>query len=771
VAVGRCAQDEGAPPLWPWRSALSTLDADVDEEPWLDADADVPSSERAFLTWQRLAERVQAASAATGLLLVFEDLHWADTASLQALRHVLDRATTGRLLVVLTRRPFPPPSGDLAALVETFARRGGIRVDLAGLSEAAAAELVGEVLGAPMPSHTVADWVDRTGGNPFYLQELARSGGESLPPSLREVIQGRVRRLPPETQRLLPLAAALGRRFSVELLAAVASRDPDEVDDDLEPARTAGLLVDAPADSAEEHIAFSHALARDAVEQSVSPGRFARLHATVAHSLESDPASRQLIRPERRIPELARHWLAAGATHSDKAWRAAAEAAAQARALFAYEEATALLSAAVDVQQRDPSGQDLDRYRLQRARIDDALRAAHWPLTVESAGDAIAVARRLDRPDLVAAPAAALTGYSVWLPHDWREVPVDIIDDLRWTLTRLDATEVSARCQVMLTLAVELYYDPDAQAERAALVDEGVALARRSDDPGLLAWALHAGWIASWSPDRQRQRHAFSSEAVVAAETAGDPDALAVMLVTHAADALEAGDIEGWRRFASAADELAQRRRLPYVRFALTFVRLALATMDDDDAEIERQAADLQRQGAQVVLPAARLHPYARVLMRGVWRPEELDAAAESIVAAGGDWDVSWSVPVFVLARTGRFEALRSYLTAHPCPRYVPNWTTLLNLCGLAEAAAVLGDLHLAERAASELRPYRGLVALSGISVVMGPVDGYLSLAEAVLGNRAAASALADDAQRLAATGGMPRYGHWLRGHRDRLGF
>ena len=63
----------------------------------------------------------------------------------------------------------------------------------------------------------------------------------------------------------------------------------------------------------------------------------------------------------------------------------------------------------------------------------------------------------------------------------------------------------------------------------------------------------------------------------------------------------------------------------------------------------------------------------------------------------------------------------------------------------MAEAAGVLDDLHLAERAVRELRPYRGLVALSGISVVTGPVDGYLAVGE--------------------------RYGHWLRGHRARLGF
>ena len=109
--------------------------------------------------------------------------------------------------------------------------------------------------------------------------------------------------------------------------------------------------------------------------------------------------------------------------------------------------------------------------------------------------------------------------------------------------------------------------------------------------------------------------------------------------------------------------------------------------------------------------------------MRGVWRPEELATAAESIVTTGGDWDVSWSSPVFILARTGRLEALRSYLTDHPYRDDTANWSTMLNLCAMAEAAGVLDDPRLADRAARALRPYQGGVALSGISVVMGPVD------------------------------------------------
>ena len=426
---------------------------------------------------------------------------------------------------------------------------------------------------------------------------------------------------------------------------------------------------------------------------------------------------------------------------------------------------------AVEAHQRDPDAREIERYQLQLDRIADALRAAHWPFTVEAAFDAIAVARRLDRPELVAAPAAALTAHSVWMPHDWLEVHVDPIDDLRWAMARIDDADTLLRCRLMLALAVELYYDTSAVAEKEALVAEGVAAARRLGDPAVLAWALHAGWIASWDLDHVALRATLSGDGLRAAESAGDPDVLAVLLITRAADLLECGDFEGWRRLGGAAEELARRRRLPYVLFALTWMRVAVAAMADDPDALETQAVELATQASQVVLPAGRLHAYAVVMLRGAWEPALLQPIADQLSDAGDEWDVAWYGVVIVLARTGRLDALRSYLRRHPLRREPRTWTTLLSLCALAEAASVLGDPALAEQAAAGLRPHRGLVVLVGISAVMGPSDGYLALAEATLGDRASAAALADEAERLAARGPLPRYIRWLRAERERLGF
>ena len=95
-------------------------------------------------------------------------------------------------------------------------------------------------------------------------------------------------------------------------------------------------------------MAFTHALTRDAVATTTSPSRLARLHARVAHALADDAVVAGLVGPEERVAELARHWLAAGPTHVSRAWRAAADAAEQARRTFSWVEAEQLVAAAID---------------------------------------------------------------------------------------------------------------------------------------------------------------------------------------------------------------------------------------------------------------------------------------------------------------------------------------------------------------------------------------------------------------------------------------
>ena len=146
------------------------------------------------------------------------------------------------------------------------------------------------------------------------------------------------------------MSAALGREHSPLLLAHVGGWGPDEVTDRLEPAHEVGIVHQRD----DGRLVFEHALTRDAVVAAVSPGRLARVHARIAHALDSLP--RGSLAPAERAFDLAHHWLAAGPVHAPQAWRAAAAAAAEARRDFANVEAADLYRAALDAHALDPAG-------------------------------------------------------------------------------------------------------------------------------------------------------------------------------------------------------------------------------------------------------------------------------------------------------------------------------------------------------------------------------------------------------------------------------
>ena len=262
-----------------------------------------------------------------------------------------------RLALLATRRPLPEPTGALADVGEELARRHVVRLDLGGLSEAEAGSLVTEVTGSAPDPDVVAEWHARSEGNPFFLIELARLGSDpaqagAVPATVRDVVARRFETLPEQTRSLLLLAAVLGRQCSLDVLAAAAEEPVDDVDDLLAPAREAGLVHEPEAGT----VAFTHALTRDAVAATTTASRIARLHARVAHGLADGGAIARLVGPEERVAELARHWLAAGPSYAERAWRAAVDAAAQARRTFSWVEAEQLVAAAIEAHRRDPAG-------------------------------------------------------------------------------------------------------------------------------------------------------------------------------------------------------------------------------------------------------------------------------------------------------------------------------------------------------------------------------------------------------------------------------
>ena len=324
----------------------------------------------------------------------------------------------------------------------------------------------------------------------------------------------------------------------------------------------------------------------------------------------------------------------------------------------------------------------------------------------------------------------------------------------------------------MLALASELYYDPSASAEIEALVDEGVRMARRIGDPALLWGTTRAGSLALWTPAYAEQRLALAEEGLRATEELGDETALAIAETCLAGALIELGDLDGYLAHAPRAEAIARRRRLTYVQIAIGWVELNLAALREDTAALWRRAEELSSLRSWVDSPSADFEQVVVALNARAWTDDIGDHVGPLLTAmeAAPEEDLGREALFLVLARAGRVEDLRR-LAVRPIRHDRPDWGTPMTGACIAEAAAALGDAKEAQRARDLLAPCSGRMVVAGISMVLGPVDGYLALAEAVTGDLASATAHADHAREQAEGWGFPAYLTWLRRQRDRHGF
>jgi DNA-binding SARP family transcriptional activator len=775
TAVGRCSQDDGAPPLWPWYALLDGLGV---ERPAAlartDDGSDEVGPERAFAVQDALARAVRERAAGTAVLVVVEDLHWADTRTLRALTHLVSTLAPGdRVAVVATRRTRPHPAGALADLGAALARHGARTVELTGLTQDDAQALVSSVTGDGADPARVAEWLTRTGGNPFFLVELARLATTTagwrgdVPGSVQSVVTRRLEDLPDATREVLVVSAALGREHSPLLLAHVGGWGPDEVSDRLEPAHEVGIVHQRD----DGRLVFEHALTRDAVVAAVSPGRLARVHARIAHALDSLP--RGSLAPAERAFDLAHHWLAAGPVHAPQAWRAAAAAAAEARRDFANVEAADLYRAALDAHALDPAGTRDERYDLLLSFAEAAAWAAKWRPVVEAVAEAVALASAEDDPERVARAAAALTRYSVWTPQEYGEVDEDVIDDVRSALRGLDHHDSPVRCVLMLALAVQLYYRHGSEPEVLALVDEGTAAARRIGDPALRSWAARTGWIGLWRSAHLERRHELALEELAASRESGNEAAEALAHTALAGTGLEQGDRETWEAESAAADDIARRRRLTYVEYALHFVRLSLTLLADDTDAADEHAEAMRTMREGMATPAMEWNEFGVLYATASWRPGAAEPVARGMLEyfrANPD-DFGRTPLLHVLALAGMEDELRAELARAPLTPMRDDWLVSSEASVRALVAAYVGDEPMARRSLEVLRPLSGRMAVSGISLVIGPVDGYLAIALATLGDTEQAAGFAEQAEALARRWGMSAYLRALDEWRERFRF
>jgi DNA-binding CsgD family transcriptional regulator/tetratricopeptide (TPR) repeat protein len=245
------------------------------------------------------------------ILLVVEDLHWADRSTRELLAFLVRNLRRERLVLVATYRDDEPGQQRLRAYLAELDRGPVERLELPRLDRAQTTAQLAGILGAA-PDTDLADSVfARSQGNPFFTEELlavVRAGSDELPATPRDLLRGRVDALAEPARRVLAVVAVAGRQVPHRLLAAVAGLDDEALTEGLRAAVAAQLLVRTAGGDGYD---VRHALLREVVDADLLPGESARLHARLAQALTDHPGLADGS-PAVAAAELAAHWDGAG---------------------------------------------------------------------------------------------------------------------------------------------------------------------------------------------------------------------------------------------------------------------------------------------------------------------------------------------------------------------------------------------------------------------------------------------------------------------------
>ncbi|TNC20668.1 ATP-binding protein [Amycolatopsis alkalitolerans] len=571
-------------------------------------------------------------------------------------------------------------SPPLAEFLGRAARAEPVRVYLGGLEPSAVAELVRTIAGRDVDEETTDVITRRSGGNPFFVRELARLVGTDLsavPPGVRDVVRYRMARLPEPVQAMLRRAAAIGAEIDLEVLGAVTG---DDVLEAVETAARQGFLIER----APRRFHFAHALVRDTVYDDLSRSRRARWHGEIAEVIGR-------LRPDD-AESLAHHYFLA---ESPAAGRYARVAAERAEERFAPHEAARwwrqALSAHGEVDAR--TRLELTMGLVRALAVTGGLEQAR-----HRRAEAIALADSLGDPALTARVIGAFEVPALWTEHDDPALAARIVSVAERILPTASGAD---RVRLLATVALETRGGGGDRARKAAL--EAESIARELGDPRLLALALNARFMQSFeraglAPERAR----IGAELV---ELAGRHslvtfEVLGHLILLQACSAL--ADFPAADRHAAEADRLGERYQLPLVGvFTQWYRALRASVRGPAEAAYRAAAARLAGTGMSGLDGVLELALLCERILRGERVPdEELEGYAHS------PRDLLFEVrtclhATVAIRRSDRVAMERCYAELLPAEGELAGaGSGLLTLRPVAyylgELAAALGDPHAA---------------------------------------------------------------------------
>lgn len=781
---GSCWDGDGAPAYWPWmqvvrayaheRTPADLLAVMGDAAPLIarivpelaarflalpDA-PDEPDAERArFRLFDGVGAFLRNAASETPLLVVIDDVHWADHASLLLLRFLSRALRDSAVLVLGTYRDVEVDAGHPLALV--LAEHGTERIALTGLAQSDVARLIAQTTGADVGDGLAGAVHDRTVGNPFFVKEIARlldaqgrladTGAAvrwSLPEGVRDVIGRRLARVSESCVSVLSAASVLGAEFRVDVLERVVGIERGTLLESIDEALAARLLNE-PADAIGRY-AFAHALVRDVLYDGLGATKRASLHRVAGETLES------LFSPsiDAHAAEIAYHFVRAlPGGDAAKAASYSARAGANALSLYAYDDAVAHFRRALEVLALQP-GDPRQRIRVQLHLADALTRAGDLPSARSTYLEAATLAR--DANDVEALSHAALglgTGLGGFEVRMFDDAQIGLLKE---ALHRLPAEDSALRAWLSSRLSVAQSFVEPVEA-RARLARDAVEMARRVGDPTALAYSLSALCDALSGPADVEERLDAAAEIVRLAEeirssACGVPSCTTCLcdpemsllgrrflLVGH----LERGDLAAVDHDVDAYARIAEHLRQPLYQWYVPLWRgmraLLAARFDEAEAfglEADRIGTSAHSKNATMLVLTQRV---------------AMARARDDRGALAGAWDAAMeAVPELMSTELGKIAQLwaeiargndrgaRAILASIDVTAMPADSEYLSSLASFAEAMWLLDEPAHAQRVYDAMRPFEDLLVVDGIGAsVIGSVSHSLGQLASLLGRPA----------------------------------
>ncbi|MFZ6002609.1 MAG: ATP-binding protein [Actinomycetota bacterium] len=739
--------------------------------------------------FEAVSDLLEAVSATMPIVLVLDDVHWADKPSLLLLRHVLRRPAAMPLLILATYRDTDlDRTHPLSEVLADLRREPGVeRLDLQGLDSDEVTAFMEHAAGhalEPSGLELAAAVHQETQGNPFFIGEmllhLAESGlivhregrWESdftlaevgIPEGIREVVGRRLSRLSDTANVALSIGAVIGPEFDADLIAVLADQPRDDILDALDAAARASIVREVAGTFG--RYAFAHALVRSTLYEELSTNRRVRMHAKVAEAIEARYATDL----DAHLDALSHHF-GEGALAGDpaKAVEYARRAARKAVDDLAFEAAARHLDRALSALELAATADAALRFDV-LLDLGNALRAAsdarHRDVTFEAA----AVARSMGDHERLAIAAVSMTSV---MSSRGGVLDPEVIGLLEEALAGIGEEPSGLRAQLMSSLAVELFWGPE-KSRQQSLSREALAMARKTGDAGALKAALLTAYarVDGSTPFLQSQQ-ALNLEAIelVADDPAASVYALRGGLAFAAALGQRAEMEAHLAALLATAEGLRQPRYLFLASADEATVNAFLGRLDAAESQILSAMTTALSHGVPDDLVMGPVGAILYMVRRAQGRVGELVPAIEDLVRTQPGAPV-WRVALAgALSESGQAELAvehTHFLADDGCANVPPDVEYPVTLCGLARLSRTVPlDEQAMQHVYDHLLPFAGTYNWSGTSITDANDHG-LAVLSARMGDFAASDAHFAAALALAERAGAMPYlatGHldWAR--------